>query len=129
MNMPGFDAESSLGSTKGIYRSHVVFGGSGTGEILPMQEFVASSTLSRNLLVPPGSTGKSQSTPSLPPETCIDILYVPVCHQINHFTECCTRSHEVRCPVGSSCTKGEVFSCTECHSTISGFPTDGVLQS
>jgi hypothetical protein len=88
MNMPGFDAESSLGSTKGIYRSHAVFGGSGTGEILPMQEFVASSTLSRDLLVPPpGSAGKSQSTPSLPPETCIDILYVPVCRQINRFTE------------------------------------------
>jgi hypothetical protein len=49
MNMPGFDAESSLGPTMGIYRGKVVFGGSGTGKVLPMQGFLASSILSQNL--------------------------------------------------------------------------------
>lgn len=49
MNMPGFDAESSLGPTMGIYRGKAVFGRLGTVEVMPMQEFLASSTLSQNL--------------------------------------------------------------------------------
>jgi hypothetical protein len=52
MNIPGFDAESSLGPTMGIYRGKVVSGRLGTGEVLPMQEFLASSTLRRNLDLP-----------------------------------------------------------------------------
>ena len=36
MNMPGFDAESSLDPTIGIYRGNAVFGRSGTGEVLPI---------------------------------------------------------------------------------------------
>ncbi len=46
MNRPGFDAESSLGPTMGIYRGKALRGKSGTGEVLPMQDFPASSTLS-----------------------------------------------------------------------------------
>jgi len=49
MNMPGFDAESSLGLTRGTYRGKAVFGRLGTGEISPAQEFLASSARSRNL--------------------------------------------------------------------------------
>jgi hypothetical protein len=36
MNMPGFDAESALGPTKGTYRANTVFGRSGGLEVLPM---------------------------------------------------------------------------------------------
>jgi hypothetical protein len=53
MNMPGFYAESSLSPTSGIYRERVVLGKSGTGEVLPMQEFLASSTLSLSRLISP----------------------------------------------------------------------------
>lgn len=49
MNMPGFDAESSLGPTIGRYRGKAVSGGLDAGGVLPMQEFLALSTLSRNL--------------------------------------------------------------------------------
>ncbi len=49
MNMPGFDAESSLGPTMGVYRGKALFGRLGTGEVLPMQEFLASSTRSRKM--------------------------------------------------------------------------------
>jgi len=49
MNMPGFDAESSLGPTMGIYRRKAVFGRLGTVEVLPMQEFLASATLGQHL--------------------------------------------------------------------------------
>jgi hypothetical protein len=49
MNMPGFEAESSLGPTMGIYCGKAVFGRRGTGEVLPMQDFLASSILSQNL--------------------------------------------------------------------------------
>lgn len=52
MNMPGFGAESSLGPMMGIYRGKAVSGRLGTGEVLPTQEFLASSTLSRNLDLP-----------------------------------------------------------------------------
>ena len=52
MNMPGFDAESSLGPTMGIYRRRAVFGRLGTNELLPMQEFLTSSILSRNRDLP-----------------------------------------------------------------------------
>lgn len=133
MSLPGFYAESVFSTTKRMYQSYAVFGESTVGEILSMQAFVVPAALSRNLLAPPlDSRGESQSTPFLSSETCIDILYTPVCHQINPFTECCTRSHEVRCPTSSSptetCTRSEVFSCTECHPTITGFPTDGVIK-
>lgn len=58
MNTPGFDAESSLGPTMGIYRGKAVFGRLGTGEIQPAQEFLASSARSRNLdLLSLGSIG------------------------------------------------------------------------
>lgn len=49
MNMPGFDAESSLGPTMGIYRGRAVFGRVGTGEVMLMQHIPASSILSQNL--------------------------------------------------------------------------------
>lgn len=38
MNMPGFNAESSLDPTMGIYRGRAIFGRSGTGDVLPMLE-------------------------------------------------------------------------------------------
>jgi len=46
MNMPGFDAESSLGPTTGIYRGKAVFGRLGAGEV-SLQQFGASSFLGR----------------------------------------------------------------------------------
>ena len=46
MNMPGFDAESSLGPAFGIYRGKAVFGGLGMGEV-SLQQFGASSFLGR----------------------------------------------------------------------------------
>jgi hypothetical protein len=46
MNTPGFDAESSLGPTMGIYRRKAVFGGLGMGEV-SLQQFGASSFLGR----------------------------------------------------------------------------------
>ncbi len=49
MNMPGYNAEASLGPTLGIYRGNAVFGRLGTGDVLPMQEFLASSPFSQNL--------------------------------------------------------------------------------
>lgn len=42
--MPGFDAESSLGPTTGIYRGRAVFGRLGTGKV-SLQQFGASSFL------------------------------------------------------------------------------------
>jgi hypothetical protein len=42
MNMPGFDAESSLGPTIGTYRGRAVFGGLGTSEV-SMSQFDISS--------------------------------------------------------------------------------------
>ena len=41
MNMLGFNAESSLGPTIGIYRGKALSGGLGTGEVLPMQEILS----------------------------------------------------------------------------------------
>jgi hypothetical protein len=38
MNIPGFHAESSLGPAIGRYRGTAVFGGSRTGQVLPMLE-------------------------------------------------------------------------------------------
>jgi hypothetical protein len=58
MNMPGFNAESSLGLTMSIYREKAILGGSGGGEVLPMQEFLGSPTLSQNLVFPPVSNNK-----------------------------------------------------------------------
>jgi hypothetical protein len=52
MNMPGIDAESPLGPTRGLYRGKAVSGGSGGSEVLPMQEFLGSPTLSQNLVFP-----------------------------------------------------------------------------
>ena len=49
MNMPGFDAESSLYHTMGRYRGTALFGRAGRVEVSPMQEFLASSTPGRNL--------------------------------------------------------------------------------
>jgi len=43
MNMPGFDAESSLGPTMGIYRGRAVFGSLGSGGVMPQFRFPASS--------------------------------------------------------------------------------------
>lgn len=50
----------------------------------------------------------------LPPEGCIDILYVPECYSPNPLTECCTTRHEVRC--------------TECHPLFT-VPLDGIFQA
>jgi len=36
MNMPGFDAESSLGPATGRYRARAPSGGAGVGAVLPM---------------------------------------------------------------------------------------------
>jgi len=41
MNMPGFDAESSLGPTIGLFRGKAGFGGSSMGELF-MQQFRSS---------------------------------------------------------------------------------------
>lgn len=41
MNIPGFNAESSLGPTIGIYAGKIGFGGSGRGEV-SMQQFGGS---------------------------------------------------------------------------------------
>jgi hypothetical protein len=49
MNMPGFDAESSLGRTMSAYRGKAVFGGTGAGGVLPMQGTLSSSIFSQNL--------------------------------------------------------------------------------
>jgi hypothetical protein len=38
MNMPGFDAESSLGQNMGIYWGKAVYGGKGAGGVLPQFE-------------------------------------------------------------------------------------------
>lgn len=46
MNMPGFNAESSLSPTMGIYRGKARFGGSGMGEVA-MQQLGISSFLGR----------------------------------------------------------------------------------
>jgi len=46
MSIPGFDAESSLGPTLGIYRGSALFGGPGAGAIMPSRGFSASSMLS-----------------------------------------------------------------------------------
>lgn len=46
MNIPGFNADLSLGPTMGIYRGNAAFGGSGRGEV-SMQQFGASSFLGR----------------------------------------------------------------------------------
>jgi len=81
MNMPGFGAESSLGTTMGIYRGKAVFGRSGMAEVLPMQDFLASSILSQNLnfglVLPPNrrieccDQGGNCTTYSVPfTETC-----------------------------------------------------------
>lgn len=38
MRMPGFDAELSLGPATGRYRGKTAFGGSRSGEVMPMLE-------------------------------------------------------------------------------------------
>lgn len=45
-----------------------------------------------------------QKIAAAPPSGCIDILYLPECHRVGFFHECCTTRHEVRC--------------TECHSIL-----------
>jgi hypothetical protein len=49
MRMPGFDAESSLGPAMGVYRGHAAFGNSGDGGVLPVQDVMASSSISPQL--------------------------------------------------------------------------------
>lgn len=44
MRMPGFHAESSLGPAMGVYRGNAAFANSGAGGVLPVQDFMASST-------------------------------------------------------------------------------------
>lgn len=39
MKIPGFNAESSLGQTLGLYRGKAIFGRLGTSDVLPMQRF------------------------------------------------------------------------------------------
>lgn len=46
MNVPGFNAESSLGSSMGVYQKKAAFGGSGTSEV-SMQQFGTSPLLDR----------------------------------------------------------------------------------
>ena len=43
MNMPGFDAESSLSPTVGVYRGRARFGRSGSGEVLPMLDDICGN--------------------------------------------------------------------------------------
>jgi|SRR5213594_2647651 len=111
-NLPGFTAEASLDKTALHYAGMVI------------------SAAALNQVVPHTLLALGSSTPSLPPGTCVDILYIPVCRQVNPFTECCKRSHELKCPVPGfpNCTTSRVDSCTECHSTVSGFPTNGVFK-
>ncbi len=48
MNMPGFDAESSLGPTMGIYRRKAVFGrfpSAGSGGVIPQLRFQSDPDL------------------------------------------------------------------------------------
>jgi hypothetical protein len=51
MNMPGFDAELSLGPAISICRGKAAFDRSVTPEVLP-QDYQASTTLSQNLDLP-----------------------------------------------------------------------------
>ena len=44
--IPGFNGEASLSPTIGTYRSRAGFGGSGKGEVVPMQAFPAFATTS-----------------------------------------------------------------------------------
>jgi len=53
MNLPGFNAESSLGPTIGRYRGKAVFGGSNPIDVLPMQDMLGSSMLSQYRFFPP----------------------------------------------------------------------------
>lgn len=110
--LPGFTAEASLDKTA-LHYAGMVISAAALNQIAPQ------------ILLAPGSL-----TPSLPPGTCVDILYAPDCRQVNPFTECCKRSHELKCPVLDSpnCTTSRVDSCTECRSTVSGFPTNGVFK-
>jgi hypothetical protein len=110
--LPGFTAEASLGKTALPYAGMVI------------------SAAALNQVVPQILLAPESSTLSLPPGTCVDILYAPVCRQINPFTVCCKRSHELKCPVPGSpnCTTSRVDSCTECHSTVLGFHTNGVFK-
>jgi hypothetical protein len=52
MNMPGFDAESSLGPAISMYRGKAIFDRSVTAEVLPVQDFLASPPLSQTLASP-----------------------------------------------------------------------------
>jgi hypothetical protein len=110
--LPGFTAEAALDKTA-LHYAGMVISASALNQVLPQ------------ILSALGS-----STPSLPPGTCVDIHYIPVCRQVNPFTECCKRSYELQCPVPGSpnCTTSRVVSCTECHSTVLGFPTNGVFK-
>jgi hypothetical protein len=87
MNMPGFNAESSLGTAKGVYRGNAGFVASGLLKISLAQEFMVSSTFSQNLAL--------RGNP-FPPIRCC--AYVPhyglVCitRQVRPLQRCeCTR--------------------------------------
>lgn len=83
MNMPGFDAESSLAPTIGIYRGKAIFGRSGTGEFLPMQHVPASSILSQNL------HGGFLGIPSLHKKiTCCDREGDCTTYSVGYFETC-----------------------------------------
>ena len=132
MNLPGFGAAFSLGFTIGLYQTSAMFGGSDVAAISPMQGLSAGPVRSRVDLTEslPSLPTSSPSSQSLSSANCVDILYAPVCTSPNPLTECCTHKHEVKCPVPGSpnCTTSQVFSCTECHSTVVAFPTGGVLE-
>ena len=94
MNMPGFNAESSLSPTIGVYQKKAVFGRSGKVEVLPMQGFLSSSTLSQNLVSP-------------------DALFPII--------RCCQYSQSLRRFVCVSRVQRPLERC-ECKPTPSGFP-------
>ena len=110
--LPGFTAEASLDRTALHYAGMVI------------------SAAALNQVAPQILLARGSSTPSLSPGTCVDILYAPDCRQVNPFTECCKRSHEVRCPVTGfpNCTTSRMDSCTECHSTVVGPPAGVILE-
>ena len=110
--LPGFTAEASLDKTALHYGGMVI------------------SAAALNQVAPQILLALGSSAPSLPPRTCVDIHYTPVCRQVNPFTECCKRSYELKCPVTGfpNCTTSRVFSCTECHSTVVAPPPDVILE-
>jgi hypothetical protein len=101
MNMPGFNAESSLGTAKGVYRGNAVFGASGALEISLAQAFMISSTFSQN----PAFRGNP-----FPPIRCC--AYVP------HYGLVCT-TRQVRPLQQCECTTDFLgFPLILCHDLV-----------